>query len=534
MECKALATLKTIRFSTPEQAHGDSLRRQTEAARAYAARHDLDFDETLDLTDPGISAHYGKNVEVGKLRAFLDGVRDKIIPQGSYLLVESLDRISRQTVRKAVRTMEEIVEAGVTLVDLSDGGKRYSAETLDNDHGVSFMMMALRFMRAHEESALKSRRLLAAYENKRSKAKQNDTGKPFTRMMPAWLEWQDDAKKVAAIPERASVIQSIFQKAGEGWGQHRITQWLNQQGIPTWGGRGKQRRAEQWHRSYVKKLLTNSAVVGTFTPHQKRTDASGKRTRRPLDPVQGYFPIVVDHELFERVASRIGAAAPRGRNATREPASIFAGVIKCARCGGVVTRVSKGEHVYLVCSRANRKGTKNGCKYLAVRYEDVEEALTANAKVIIEEAPRGLETEELEAEIANLDVVVDVIADQARDLTDELVREKSGALRRRLREKEAELEAAQESLRALRAQRDALARPYVQRRLVALEGALVRVPRSVAEVNRALKEAVSKIILDPEAGRLAIYWHHDSEPTEDVPFFSRHLRVFEDSGGKAQ
>jgi hypothetical protein len=209
-------------------------------------------------------------------------------------------------------------------------------------------------------------------------------------------------------------------------------------------------------------------------------------------------------------------------------------VIKCARCGGVVTRVSKGEHVYLVCSRANRKGTKNGCKYLAVRYEDVEEALTANAKVIIEEAPRGLETEELEAEIANLDVVVDVIADQARDLTDELVREKSGALRRRLREKEAELEAAQESLRALRAQRDALARPYVQRRLVALEGALVRVPRSVAEVNRALKEAVSKIILDPEAGRLAIYWHHDSEPTEDVPFFSRHLRVFEDSGGKAQ
>ena len=154
MDDKALSTLARperpkaysyIRFSTPEQAHGDSLRRQTDAARAYAARHDLDFDETLDLTDPGISAHYGKNVEVGKLRAFLDGVRDKIIPQGSYLLVESLDRISRQTVRKAVRTMEEIVEAGVTLVDLSDGGKRYSVETLDNDHGVSFMMMALRF-----------------------------------------------------------------------------------------------------------------------------------------------------------------------------------------------------------------------------------------------------------------------------------------------------------------------------------------------------------------------------------------------------
>jgi hypothetical protein len=149
--------------------------------------------------------------------------------------------------------------------------------------------------------------------------------------------------------------------------------------------------------------------------------------------------------------------------------------------------------------------------------------------VIIEEAPRGLETEELEAEIANLDMVVDVIADQARDLIDELVREKSGALRRRLREKEAELEAAQERLRALRAQRDALARPYVQRRLATLEEALVRVPRSVVEVNRALKEAVSKIILDPEAGTLAIYWPHASEATGDVPFFSRHSRVFDEA-----
>jgi hypothetical protein len=41
------------------------------------------------------------------------------------------------------------------------------------------------------------------------------------------------------------------------------------------------------------------------------------------------------------------------------------------------------------------------------------------------------------------------------------------------------------------------------------------------------------IILDPEARRLVIYWHHASEPTEDVPFFSRHFRMFDDAD-KAQ
>ena len=269
-----------------------------------------------------MSAYRGRNAEVGALGTFLEAVRDKIVPQGSYLLVESLDRVSRQTVRRAVRTMEDIVAAGVNLVDLSDGGRRYSVETLDSDP-MSFLLMAIRFMRAHEESALKSRRLLAVYEHKRAKAKGRDAGEPFTRMLPAWLNWQDETRVHAAVPERAAVLQSIFQKADEGWGQHRIAQWLNEQGTPTWGGRGKQRKAECWHRSYVKKLSTNSAVVGTFTPYQRLTDPNGKRKRKPLDPIEIYFPAVVDRDLFERVASRALATAPRGRNATIEPASIL-------------------------------------------------------------------------------------------------------------------------------------------------------------------------------------------------------------------
>jgi hypothetical protein len=498
------------------------------AARAYAARHDLDFDETLDLTDPSISAHYGKNIEAGKLRAFLDGVRDKIIPQGSFLLVESLDRISRQTVRKAVRTLEEIVDAGVTLVDLSDGGKRYSVETLDNDHGVSFMIMALRFMRAHEESATKSRRLLAAYENKRSKATRKDPGEPFTRMLPAWLQWSEGTLTHDVIPERAAVLKSIFEKADEDWGQHRIAQWLNEKGTPTWGGHGEQRKAEHWHRSYVRKLLLNSAVIGTFTPHQRLTDANGKRTRKPLDPIEGYFPAVIDREVFERVASRMRASQARGRNASSVPASIFAGILRCVHCGGLVTRVPKGKYVYLVCSKANRKGT-GACKYLAVTYDDLEEALRLNIEGIIRDAPRGLETKELEAEIESLDRDADVLEIQARDLADELIREKSDAVRTRLREKEAEWKATRERLRALKARRDALARPYVQRRLDALMSALQRKPLNVVEANKALKESVSKIVLDPEEGTFAIHWHHATEPTEDVPFFSKHTEFYKTS-----
>jgi hypothetical protein len=120
------------RFSTPEQGAGDSLRRQTAAAREYAAKCGLNLDEELTFHDPGMSAYRGRNAEAGALGTILEAVRARIIGPGSYLLVESLDRVSRQTVRLAVRTMEDIVAAGVKLVDLSDNGRLYSQETLES------------------------------------------------------------------------------------------------------------------------------------------------------------------------------------------------------------------------------------------------------------------------------------------------------------------------------------------------------------------------------------------------------------------
>lgn len=43
-----------VRFSSPEQAKGDSVRRQVEAAERYAQSHGLRLDDRL--TDAGLSA----------------------------------------------------------------------------------------------------------------------------------------------------------------------------------------------------------------------------------------------------------------------------------------------------------------------------------------------------------------------------------------------------------------------------------------------------------------------------------------------
>ena len=45
----------------------------------------------------------------------------------------------------------------------------------------------------------------------------------------------------------------------------------------------------------------------------------------------------------------------------------------------------------------------------------------------------------------------------------------------------------------------------------------------VVEINRTLRDAIQRIVMDPEQGRLWIRWHH-SEEVQDIPCVTRHMR----------
>jgi DNA invertase Pin-like site-specific DNA recombinase len=87
---------------------GDSVRRQEKKAVEYAAQHNLTLD-TRSYRDLGISAWDKTNVTKGSFGKFLLAVEKGKIPKGSYLLVESLDRISRADVGDALELLLSIV-----------------------------------------------------------------------------------------------------------------------------------------------------------------------------------------------------------------------------------------------------------------------------------------------------------------------------------------------------------------------------------------------------------------------------------------
>jgi DNA invertase Pin-like site-specific DNA recombinase len=98
-------------MSSAEQVKGDSLRRQLERSRLYAEKHGLALDESLQ--DLGVSAYRGTNRIKGALFGFLKLVRAGRVPRGSYLLIENLDRLSRENAYDAMKgPFSDLIDAG--------------------------------------------------------------------------------------------------------------------------------------------------------------------------------------------------------------------------------------------------------------------------------------------------------------------------------------------------------------------------------------------------------------------------------------
>ena len=350
-----------IRFSRPEQALGNSLRRQLEASEAYAFERGYVLD--TDMQDLGLSAFRGANRREGALAAFLERVKAGMIAAGSVLLVESLDRLSREQVPSALRQFLNIMEAGITIVTLQDGYV-YSEQSL-NDNWTQLIISLAIMSRAHEESLAKSKRISHAWAKKREDA--GNTG--MTRICPAWLEpvRQGDKVTYRKIHERAKIVERIFEYATKGIGKEKTASILNSEGVPTFDYDYKKRRkANGWHLSYIGKILANRAVYGVFQPCRD-TRVNNKRVRvADGEPIQEYYPMILSRAVFDAAkAATASRSVKRGRTGKRYP-NLFSGIARCGSCAGPMRYKNSGarrdgsESQWLICDTAKRKLPGNG------------------------------------------------------------------------------------------------------------------------------------------------------------------------------
>ncbi|WP_426028019.1 recombinase family protein [Brevundimonas sp. TWP2-3-4b2] len=360
-----------LRFSTPKQERGDSLERQQTDIRAYCDRKGWPVVEWI--SDKGRSAYKGDHLLGGNLGKLTKRIEAGEFAPGTVLVVEKLDRLSRQGHRLARRWLEKVIECGM-VVAVSTHDKQYDDASLDSMLDAIEVWMAAKL--AMDESAEKGRRVGAAWHRKLTE--KAERGEVMTARCPGWLTpveigQGDQGTSFRIVTERAAVIRSVYEWTAAGDGIARIAKRLAGTAKP-WGDTG----GNGFTPTHIMRWIDGPQPEGDMIPYfANRKKENGKR-------VVGYYPRIVDADLVSRArAGRMGRRKTGGRRYINAYGNLFMGVMRCSRCSGVVTMQrgpssAKNKHAgpgYLHCANASLgRGCDSGVMY---RYLDFEKAALA-------------------------------------------------------------------------------------------------------------------------------------------------------------
>jgi len=419
------------RFSTMEQAKGHSLERQISLATAFVEQNGWRLDETF--SDEGKSAFHGANREDGSsLFGFEKRAREGEFKQGAVLVVENIDRLSRQGAKAAARLIWMLNENGVDVATFQDGHVYKSGDEADLMDLFSIIVKA---QLAYEESLKKSKRISAVW-NAKHRAVMNGERTPISRKTPEWICIKEG--EYALVERRVEILNEIYDDYISGLGEHYIVKKLNDRKEENWG------RGNGWHRSYIHKCLVNRRVLGEYIIHP-RHDIQ----RRGEVLHSSYYPQAITAEKFNK-AQLVRAGRQRTGGAMQNAASnLFSGIAKCDVCGGTMAYLAKGKDkrrpnsvatAYMQCDNARRH---HRCSNkTAVRYDRVEQAVLDRLLwATIDDSSENPKAALLKSEIAEMERKISIIRKQVENIVNSILDNPSKALAKRASELENEVDA---------------------------------------------------------------------------------------------
>ncbi|WP_055648016.1 recombinase family protein [Shewanella sp. Sh95] len=353
-----------IRWSSDKQAAGTTLARQLATAKAIADEHGL---ELIELLDSGVSAFKGKNRLDGMLGAFMDAVKCQLVPSDSWLVVENLDRLSREDILKAQRLFMEMLELGITIVTGMDRKIYTSASVIKNPMELMYSIML--FARAHEESKTKSKR---TYGNALTIVKLHLAGERANNGYAYAIKsvgsniWWSDCTDGTVKPHAVyyAVAQEMVELILQGYGSYRILELLNKKGLipPT------QNKHNHWSSNLVARFHLNRALLG--------------EKHITIDSVsyvlKSYYPALVDEDTYYKLQHIKRAKCCKPTSNKSSPLLSGLGVLKCGHCGCNMYAFTQRKKPRYICSKGHQNLGCRAWSFNATWVEDTVLRLAAN------------------------------------------------------------------------------------------------------------------------------------------------------------
>lgn len=279
------------RFSSPLQKKGGSLERQNDYALQIAREYGLVLNDDLIMTDEGLSAFHAEHVNKGALGVFIKAVDEGLAEKGSILIVESLDRLSREIPLQAQTQFNELITKGITIITANDN-QVYNMESLAKDPSKLFISIAI-MIRAHDESLTKQKRSVAFVKQQVRKFETEGVG-DVAGSTPFWISRSKDGFELNKHAETARLIVDLYLNHN---GLNSISRELADRKIQS-----PQKKRDHWGITTIRKVLDNKALFGQ-KKFKLRYLKDGKQVEEEYE-LDGYYPELISKEEYLVIQER--------------------------------------------------------------------------------------------------------------------------------------------------------------------------------------------------------------------------------------
>jgi DNA invertase Pin-like site-specific DNA recombinase len=338
-----------LRVSDAGQLDGSGLDRQADHFLPFCQRHGL-IPNPDPLVDRGLSAYHGRHRSRGALGAFIHAAEHGQIAPGAVLVVEDLDRFSREAASHSEQLLHRLWDLGLALGIVRDDVVVDRAR-YDSDIGVRLQLLVRRDA-AHDYSRKLAQRVKAAADRVVERSMAGEV--LLTHCRPQWLDY-DEQRQTFSLNSRAPTYRRIVDLCLSGVGQSRTATILNQEGH-------RNAHGGLWAAGAVGQVLRDRRLIGERVWCELQIGSDGIRRRVPVKSQAGFFPPLISSQDFERcqqlMAVRNNYHSRRSHH-TDLRKNLFQGVARCP-CGELYSLMSQTKpsgkvHSYLVC-KAKAKG----------------------------------------------------------------------------------------------------------------------------------------------------------------------------------
>lgn len=342
------------RFSSSGQATGSSLERQLEIAKEVCVEQGWSL---ADLPpDKGLSGFTGANKHKGALGIFINKVKAGEIQNGSVLILEKMDRFSRNEVDLVLPDFLHLLQSGIELYSCTDSTLYTLASIRKNPMMLNYAIMGMAM--ANDFSKTLSNRVKKSFDLTYIKAKEGKVVN-FGAWQPKWISLVDGK---FVLNDKAEIIKRIYNEYMADKSMVAIAKGLIVDDIEPIGG------GKTWVQSQIRYFLTAETLIGTITI-KKQTYTK-------------YYPVVLTDNQWNMLQAKLHQN--RNRRGGRKPATYIASLLPnrvfCSKCGGTVnshqsTNGKGGLNRYYKCTKA--RYNECDCRKM-IGIKDIEESLALN------------------------------------------------------------------------------------------------------------------------------------------------------------